>query len=58
MDCLTAPYAQIINNGHDWKSIKNYYDQGVIDPVKVTKVALINSVSVAKTVLGIEAIVQ
>jgi|TARA_R110000822_G_scaffold152112_8_gene291354 chaperonin GroEL len=56
--CLRAPFDQIITNGHNDMKIKNYYDEGIIDPVKVTKVALKNAISVAKTVLGVEAIVQ
>tara|TARA_R110000772_G_scaffold54130_2_gene123606 strand:+ start:6467 stop:7879 length:1413 start_codon:yes stop_codon:yes gene_type:complete len=56
--CLRAPYDRIILNGLDWKNIKSYYDEGILDPVKVTKVALRNAISVSKTVLGIEAIVQ
>ena len=56
--CLRAPFDQLKVNGFDELTIKSYYDEGILDPVKVTKVALINAISVAKTVLGIEAIVQ
>jgi chaperonin GroEL len=56
--CLRAPYDQLEANGFNWLNIKNFYNEGILDPVKVTKVALINAVSVAKTVLGIEAIIN
>jgi chaperonin GroEL len=53
--CLYAPAFTIFNSDN---LDRGMLDDNVIDPVKVTKVALINAISVAKTVLGIEAIVQ
>jgi chaperonin GroEL len=37
--------------------IQNLYDAGVIDPVKVTKTALCNAVSIASTLLTMECVV-
>jgi chaperonin GroEL len=47
------------NNGYDVKNevIGDMYDMGIIDPLKVTKNALINAVSVATTILSTNAIV-
>ena len=45
--------------GYDVKNevVGNMYDMGIIDPLKVTKNALINAVSVATTILSTNAIV-
>ena len=69
-DCLEAPRLQIEKNGckldmkglattSDGISIENVLlkDNSIVDPVKVTKIALSNAISVAKTILGTEAIV-
>ena len=47
------------NVGYDVKNevIGDMYKMGVIDPLKVTKNALINAVSVATTILSTNAIV-
>lgn len=47
------------NNGYNVKTQKwgNMYDMGVIDPMKVTKSALENAVSVAVTILSTNAII-
>ena len=47
------------NNGYDVKNevVGDMYDMGIIDPLKVTKNALINAVSVATTILSTNAIV-
>ena len=46
-------------NGYDVKNQKfgDLYSMGIIDPLKVTKNALINAVSVATTILSTNAIV-
>lgn len=45
--------------GYDVKNEKwgDMYEMGVIDPLKVTKNALLNAVSVATTILSTNAIV-
>lgn len=57
--CLRAPYDTMISNGLQLNhyNSKLYLSRGIVDPYKVTKVALQNAVSVAKTILGTEAIV-
>lgn len=47
------------NEGYDVKNCKygNLIDMGVIDPLKVTKVALQNAISVAVTILSTNAII-
>jgi len=61
---LEAPQYKIKDNGasllnettNDFK-IDNYFNNNIIDPLKVTRCALENAVSVAKTILSTEAIV-
>lgn len=53
---LTAPVNTIISNGAVFKDI-NMFTQNIIDPLKVTRCALENAVSVAKVILSTEAIV-
>ena len=57
-ECLKSPELQIRKNG--WKGLnkKVPYEEGIIDPLKVVYTSFYNAISVAKTVLGIEAIVQ
>lgn len=64
---LMAPYRQIIRNQHevendmftyDVSSFKKYKEKGILDPVKVTRTALENAVSVASTILTTECIVS
>jgi chaperonin GroEL len=52
-------YDKKYNYGYDVKNDKygDMYKMGVIDPLKVTKNALINAVSVATTILSTNAIV-
>jgi len=47
------------NDGYDVKNetYGDMYKMGVIDPLKVTKNALINAVSVATTILSTNAII-
>tara|TARA_R110000822_G_scaffold302649_1_gene426913 strand:- start:6900 stop:8315 length:1416 start_codon:yes stop_codon:yes gene_type:complete len=57
-DCLKEPMVQIVKNGSTHYPVgSDLLKEGIIDPVKVTKVALINAISVAKTILGTRAIV-
>lgn len=55
--CLYEPKATITSNGAKIDYTKDFFKEGIIDPVKVTRVALENAVSVAKTILTTEAIV-
>jgi chaperonin GroEL len=47
------------NHGYDVKGLRygDMYKMGIIDPLKVTKNALKNAVSVATTILGTNAVV-
>lgn len=56
LESLLLPYQTIIRNGSKI-NIKNMFEQNIIDPLKVTRCALLNAVSVAKTILSTEAIV-
>lgn len=47
----------IINNMEGPLMYRNMFDLNIIDPLKVTRCALLNAVSVAKTILSTEAIV-
>lgn len=53
--CLNAPYYTIKENGTALSIAKTNID--ILDPYKVTKTALTNAVSVAKTILGTEAVI-
>ena len=57
IESLYEPYRTIIKNGCDIYNCKNMFDLNIIDPLKVTRCALLNAVSVAKTILSTEAIV-
>lgn len=55
---LNAPILKIVENGSSIDTTKlNLFDQNIIDPLKVTRCALENAVSVAKTVLSTKAVV-
>ena len=54
-EALFGPFKTIMENNDG--SLDDLKTKSVIDPVKVVKVALTNAISVAKTVLGTEAIV-
>jgi len=57
--------ADIKDNGNEWegynpriKEIVNMFEAGIIDPTKVTRLALENAASVAGTLLITEAVVS
>mgnify|MGYP003510424318 CR=1 FL=1 len=54
---LSKPHQTIIDNGSTFDYTKSMFEQNIIDPLKVTRCALLNAVSVAKTILSTEAIV-
>ena len=58
-DILKLLFSSDINTGYDVKNevMGDMYKMGIIDPLKVTKSALINAVSVATTILSTNAIV-
>ena len=43
--------------GLSTREISGMFEQNIIDPLKVTKTALLNAVAVAKTILSTKAIV-
>ena len=53
-ECAKAPYQTIIANGASMSLKDNFFELGIIDPVKATRVAFKNAVSVAKTILSTE----
>ena len=55
-ESLSSPYENIINNG-SIIDIVNMFEQNIIDPLKVTRCALENAVSVAKVILSTNAVV-
>ena len=55
-ESLSAPYETIINNG-SIINITNMFEQNIIDPLKVTRCALENAVSVAKTILTTNTVI-
>ena len=64
LDSLLNPYMIIfkdkwsIKDGkYNFNISENMFEQNIIDPLKVTRCALLNAVSVAKTILSTEAIV-
>jgi chaperonin GroEL len=57
IDSLYLPYRTIIKNGSNMSSSKNMFEQNIIDPLKVTRCALENAVSIAKIILSTEAVV-
>lgn len=56
LESLLLPYQTIVRNGSKI-NIKNMFEQNIIDPLKVTRCALLNAVSVAKIILSTEAVV-
>ena len=59
--CLLTPYTQIFwVEGEKYQGLDldgNMFKQNIIDPLKVTRCALQNAISVAKTILGTGAMV-
>jgi chaperonin GroEL len=56
--CLLTPKQTIIENGAVIDYTKDFIKEGIIDPVKVTRVAFKNAISIAKTILSVKAVVQ
>ena len=54
---LSKPHQTIIDNGSTFDYTKSMFEQNIIDPLKVTRCALLNAVSVAKVILSTEAVV-
>lgn len=54
---LIEPTKKIQENGAIFDTTKTMFEQNIIDPLKVTRCALENAVSVAKTILSTEAII-
>lgn len=55
---LSSPLNTIIKNGADFSDQRlTMFEQNIIDPLKVTRCALENAVSVAKIILSTEAVV-
>lgn len=54
---LSKPHRVITDNGAIFDYEKTMFEQNIIDPLKVTRCALENAVSVAKTILSTEAVV-
>ena len=54
---LSKPHQTIIDNGSTFDYTKSMFEQNIIDPLKVTRCALLNAASVAKTILSTEAVV-
>jgi chaperonin GroEL len=56
--CLHAPIDNIFKNGGDVKIVRNnLFKLGIVDPTKVTRVALQNAISIAKVILSTKAVV-
>ena len=56
LESLLAPY-QMITDNNSLINIKDMFEQNIIDPLKVTRTALENAVSVAKTILSTDVVV-
>ena len=54
---LNAPFLQIWSNGSERNFERDMFKENIIDPLKVTRCALENAVSVAKVILSTEAVV-
>ena len=54
---LSKPNRIITDNGAVFNYEKTMFEQNIIDPLKVTKTALLNAVAVAKTILSTDAVV-
>ena len=57
LTALSKPHQTIIDNGSTFDYTKSMFEQNIIDPLKVTRCALLNAVSVAKVILSTEAVV-
>ena len=57
MKSLLSPYDTICKNGVCIPVMDNMFEQNIIDPLKVTRIALENAASIAKTVLSTDCIV-
>ena len=57
MKSLLSPYDTICKNGICIPVMNDMFKQNIIDPLKVTKTALLNAVAVAKTILSTDAVV-
>ena len=57
LESLLLPYQTIVLNGSGPKLNDFLFNENIIDPLKVTRCALENAVSVAKTILSTDAIV-
>lgn len=54
---LIFPYNKIVENGCNIIYEDNMFDKNIIDPLKVTRCALENAVSVARTILSTDTVV-
>jgi chaperonin GroEL len=54
---LVKPWNTIVNNGYINVKSNTMFEQNIIDPLKVTRCALENAVSVAKTILSTKTVV-
>jgi len=54
---LNSPMYKIIENGTKFNFKENMFNRNIIDPLKVTRCALENAVSVAKTILSTNTVV-
>lgn len=57
LSSLKSPFKKIESNGYVNYMSNTMFEQNIIDPLKVTRCALLNAVSVAKTILSTEAVV-
>lgn len=57
LDSMGEPLNTINNNGGDVGCLDDMFELNIIDPLKVTRCALENAVSIAKVILSTEAIV-
>ncbi len=57
LNSILSPMNTIISNGYKYNIVKTMFKQNIIDPLKVTRCALENAVSVAKVILSTEAVV-
>lgn len=57
LTALSEPHQTIIDNGSTFDYTKSMFEQNIIDPLKVTRCALENAVSIAKVILSTEAVV-
>ncbi len=57
LECLLCPYQTIVCNGSKPKLEHFLFNENIIDPLKVTRCALLNAVATAKVILSTKAIV-